>query len=158
VQRYAAVNRVEEKLSVPVRYMIANPSSYLYLEPWRPVSDPANGCPGYNKYKYGLVELSGYARTTGSGAIRRTYPKRKVTYLLGELDTKDSNDLDKTCPAMAQGENRMQRGVAYHKRFNETFNASHNLVIVPGCGHSADCMFRTEAAKKVLFAAIQSTP
>lgn len=38
VQRYAATNRVDGKLSVPLRYVVANPSSYLYLEAWRPVA------------------------------------------------------------------------------------------------------------------------
>src|SRR5438445_13467960 len=47
VQRYAAGNRIEPTLSTPVRYLVANPSSYLYLEPWRPVNgNPAERCPG----------------------------------------------------------------------------------------------------------------
>ena len=49
---------VQPTLSALVRYLVANPSSYLYLEPWRPVNgNPAELCPGFNKYKYGLDEL-----------------------------------------------------------------------------------------------------
>ena len=42
VQRYAAGNRIEPTLSAPVRYLVANPSSYLYLEPNRPTGSGNN--------------------------------------------------------------------------------------------------------------------
>jgi len=32
MQRYAAVNQMEQKLGVSIRYVVANPSSYLYFE------------------------------------------------------------------------------------------------------------------------------
>ena len=64
-----------ENFSVPVRYLVANPSSYLYLETWRPVKEnPAARCPGLDKYKYGLDQLTGYAGQTGAEAIRLSYP------------------------------------------------------------------------------------
>ncbi len=154
VQRYAAGNRIEPTLSAPVRYLVANPSSYLYLEPWRPVNgNPAELCPGFNKYKYGLDELSGYVRQTGAATIRSKYPHRNVTYLLGELDITDKHSLDKSCPAMAQGANRLERGLAYWKRLTATYSATHQLVRVPGCDHSADCMYRSDAGRQAVFAA-----
>jgi pimeloyl-ACP methyl ester carboxylesterase len=152
VQRYAAGNRMEPKLSVPVRYLVANPSSYLYLETWRPVKNPEARCPGFDKYKYGLNELTGYVQQTGAEAIRTNYPRRNVTYLLGELDTTDEHSLDKSCQAMAQGPNRLERGLAYSKRLVETYSAAHQLVRVPGCDHSADCMYRSEVGRNAVFA------
>jgi pimeloyl-ACP methyl ester carboxylesterase len=152
VQRYAGFNRIDGKLAVPVRYVTANPSSYVYLETWRPVENPGKDCPDFDRYKFGLQEMSGYMAQTGAEAVRMDYPKRNVTYLLGELDTTDEHNLDKTCPAMAQGPNRLARGLAFYGRLQEKFPSVHKLVKVPGCAHSADCMFRSEAARRVVFA------
>jgi pimeloyl-ACP methyl ester carboxylesterase len=152
VQRYAAVNRVDGKVGVPLRYVVANPSSYLYLESWRPVAEPGKACPGFDRYKFGMQGLTGYVAETGAAAIRSEYPRRNVTYLLGELDTTDEHNMDKTCPAMAQGPNRFARGVAYVDRLQKSFGATtHKLVKVPGCAHSGDCMYRSDAAKGVVF-------
>ncbi len=149
VQRYAAANRVDGKLPVPLRYVVANPSSYLYLESWRPVEHAA--CPTFDRYKFGLQGLTGYLAETGAEAIRAAYPKRTVTYLLGELDTTDEHNMDKTCPAMAQGPNRLERGLAYYQRLQEIFHTDHQLLRVPGCGHSGDCMYRSENGRKAVF-------
>lgn len=148
VQRYAAANRAEPKLKHKVRYVVANPSSYLYLETWRPEASP---CPGYNKYKYGLSSLTGYAKQVGAEALRTQYLQRDVTYLLGERDFTDEHNLDKSCEAMAQGPNRLARGLAYFERLTATYQAPHKLVKVPGCDHNADCMYRSETARAVVF-------
>jgi pimeloyl-ACP methyl ester carboxylesterase len=149
VQRYAAANRVEPELRAAVRYLVANPSSYLYLDSWRPV--PAESCAGFDRYRFGLLRLRGYAAQTGARAIRSQYPKRDVTYLLGELDTTDEHHLDKTCPAMVQGPNRYERGQAYARHLAETTGAQHPVLRIPGCAHSADCMYRSEAACRLVF-------
>jgi len=151
VQRYAATNRVDGHLSVPLRYVVANPSTYLYLESWRPVADPGAACPAYDRYKFGLQERRGYAAKMTAEEIRSSYPRRAVTYLLGELDTTDEHNMDKTCPAMAQGPNRRERGLAYYQRLQQIFHSTHRLFQVPGCGHSGDCMYRSENGRKVVF-------
>ena len=150
-QRYAATNRIDGTLGVPIRYVAANPSSYLYLESWRPVANPGASCPQFNRYKYGLEEMTGYPLETGAAAIRSNYPHRNVTYLLGELDKTDEHDMDKTCPAMAQGPFRLQRGLAYFDRLNKTFKTDHKLLCVPGCAHSGECMFRSENGRRAVF-------
>jgi pimeloyl-ACP methyl ester carboxylesterase len=152
VQRYAAVNRVESRVGLPVRYVVANPSSYLYLESWRPVAgDPPAGCATFDDYKYGLRHLTGYAAGTGVDTIKAQYPKRNVTYLLGERDTTDEHSMDTTCPAMAQGPNRFVRGMDYWKRLTVTFGARHEVHPVPGCDHNADCMYRSPVGRKTVF-------
>ena len=151
VQRYAATNRIDGTLAVPIRYVVANPSSYLYLESWRPVQNPGASCPQFNRYKYGFDGMTGYPLEAGTASIRKNYPGRDVTYLLGELDTTDEHSMDKTCPAMAQGPNRLQRGLAYFDRLNQTFKTSHKLVRVPGCGHSGECMYRSENGRRAVF-------
>jgi pimeloyl-ACP methyl ester carboxylesterase len=168
VQRYAGINRVEAKLRVPVRYVVANPSSYLYLNDLRIRSTAscaakggctspfvkywdADNCTAYNRYKYGIEGLTGYAVATGGGAIVEQYRKRAVTYMVGELDRQPDPNLDKTCPAMAQGVNRYERGVNYWNYVREQFGAAHKFVVAAGCGHSATCMYAGPAGLGVLF-------
>ncbi len=147
-QRYAAANRVDGKLRLPVRYVVANPSTYVYLDSWRPEEER---CAEYDDYRYGLKKLTGYIVETGVDALRKQYPLRNVTYLLGELDTRDAAHMDTSCPAMAQGPHRFARGQAFFKRLNETFPSKHKLLVVPGCPHNADCMYRSEIARGVIF-------
>ena len=67
VQRYAVLNNVDGPLrrdGLALRYVIANPSSYLYLTNERPRPDGKGYapyergiCPTYNQYKYGTDKL-----------------------------------------------------------------------------------------------------
>ena len=170
MQRYSAMNRIEETLGVPVRYVVANPSSYVYLDSKRPASganctadgkcqgtfgpysDRAN-CTTYNNYRYGLESLSGYAEQVGAETIRKQFPLRNVTYLIGDLDVLPDTDLDKSCPANAQGLNRRERGLNFWNYIQTEYHATHKLVVVPRCGHNAACMFTASAGAKVLFPA-----
>ena len=168
MNRYAAANRAGQKSALPIRYVAANPSSFVYLNDLRPPAGggcTANGkcpgpfemyseaaaCPGYNTYRYGLDGLEGYAAITGADAIRAEYPKRDMTYLYGDLDNLQDSDLDKTCGAQAQGPNRRERSLAYWNYITSQFGATHKLVVVPRCGHNAACMFTASAGAKVLF-------
>ena len=162
-QRYAAVNRMEAKLGVPVHYIVANPSSYAYLSDARPgrgnVCTPdgkctaafgpywdSDSCTGYNTYRYGLEKLEGEASVTGAEQMRAQFPKRRVTYLIGDLDTLPDTDLDKSCPANAQGLNRRERGLNFHGYLKSSFGAAtHSFVMVPRCGHNNACMFVSSA-------------
>ena len=74
VQRYAVLNNVDGPLrrdGLALRYVIANPSSYLYLTNERPRPDGKRApyergiCPTYNQYKYGTDKLPAYARAPG---------------------------------------------------------------------------------------------
>lgn len=169
VQRYAATNPMEPKMRVPVRYVVANPSSYVYLNELRLRSgatcsekgtctgefvkywDAAN-CTTYNDYRYGLEKLTGYAARTAPEQIREQFAKRKVTYLVGELDTRtDDPNLDKTCPAVSQGANRRERGVIFWNYMKGQFSAPHEFAIAPGCGHAAVCVFAGPAGVKAVF-------
>jgi hypothetical protein len=59
---------------------------------------------------------------------------------------------DTSCPAMAQGPTRLARGVAFSRYVKEHHGgANHNTVVVPFCGHSARCMFTSDAALPLIF-------
>lgn len=172
VNRYAAGNLTEPDLRtastgepISVRYVVSNPSSYVYLCEKRP--DGGGGfsvpddqarrdCPNYNRYKYGLEGLNSYMSRAGAERIREQYPRREVVYLLGERDNDpDARYLDKSCPAMLQGTNRLDRGLAYHRYLRENYGPHalewHSEAVVPGVGHSASRMFNAEEGLEALF-------
>lgn len=178
VARYAMANRVHDALGVEVNYVVANPSSYAYLDParpmpahlvpWPPPSAPAPGpfsqarfapfpeagrCSGYDRWPYGLHHRVGYTRRLAVHELTRQLTSRPTTYLLGGQDTQTQSGFDASCPAMAQGPSRLARGLAFARYMNEHFGAHHQAVVLPACGHDGRCMFASEAALGVLFPA-----
>jgi pimeloyl-ACP methyl ester carboxylesterase len=167
-QRYAAGNRIEPRLHVPVTYVVANPSSYMYLDGDR-LSEGgtcrADGtcmgefedyrargtCPSYNRYIYGMEGRTGYMAPLGDTAIRSQYTSRAVVYLLGARDTHADPDLDVTCSAMAQGRNRFERGLVFWNYVTARYHAAHGLVIVPSCAHSVRCMYTSAEGTRAIF-------
>lgn len=169
VQRYAAANRIDPLSGVKIRYVVANPSSYVYISPLRlragascTVADGCSGpfgeyfdaanCTTYNQYRYGLDSLTGYAAKVGAETIRNQFAARRVIYLAGELDTNTADpSLDKSCPAQSQGPNRRERAVTFWNSMRLLFGARHLFAIAPGCGHSAVCVFAGPAGVKAVF-------
>jgi len=84
-------------------------------------------------------------------AMRGNLARRDVVYLLGGYDTTPRFGFDSTCGAMAQGPNRLQRGVDYFAYITAKFGAKHRLVQVPNCGHNGRCMLVANEAREVLF-------
>ncbi|MBI4907556.1 MAG: serine hydrolase [Acidobacteria bacterium] len=166
VQRYAALTRVESRL--PLRFFVANPSSYMYLSDLRISRQgacdlegnckgrfvkywDAENCTTYNKYKHGLEAPAGYAALVPPERIRAQFVARDVTYLVGALDANQDPDLESTCNATAQGFNRRERGLIFWNYMKQTFKAQHKAAVVSGCGHSATCMFVSPATVQLLY-------
>lgn len=157
--RYQMANKLHDTLGVPISYVVANPSSYAYLDASRPAGDPplfrefgdrAN-CTTYNDWPYGLQKRTGYAGSVPDDQLRKQLSARSTTYLLGQLDTLPLGGFDDSCPAMAQGSSRLARGQAFAKYANEKFGARHTVSVIALCGHNARCMFTAEAALPLLF-------
>lgn len=157
--RYEMSNQVHDSLGVSITYVVANPSSYAYLEPvrlspdgkeFRPFGDGRN-CTTYDNWPYGLQKRTGYASKLSDGQLREQLVSRPTTYLVGELDTLPLAGFDSSCPAMAQGANRMLRGQAFGRYVNERLGARHTTMVIPLCGHNARCMFTADAALALLF-------
>jgi hypothetical protein len=72
-QRYAAGGRAPDTLrDITIWYVTANPSSYLYLNSYRPIGENLpESCPGYNDYKYGLERRNEYLSLNTPTNIRR---------------------------------------------------------------------------------------
>jgi hypothetical protein len=165
--RYEMANTLHETIGVPITYVVANPSSYAYLDPtrpavgaggapeFRPFSDARN-CTTYDKWPYGLQNRSGYSARLTDDQLKKQLVSRPTTYLVGEYDTLPLAGFDSSCPAMAQGPNRLARGQAFGKYVNEKFGAHHTTIMVPLCGHNARCMFTADPVLKLVFPTPQS--
>ena len=167
-QRYAAANKVHDTLRVPVRYVVANPSSYVYLdenrlprdfhcdtkgkceEEFRAYGDRSN-CTTYNDWMHGLDNLKGYAAALNASQIRKQLLARPVTYLMGELDTLPIAGFDSSCISMAQGPSRYERGKGYFAHVSKLKAKDHNFVTVPLCGHNNRCLWTSDQALPVVF-------
>ncbi|WP_454674634.1 hypothetical protein [Achromobacter pestifer] len=168
VQRYAVLNNTDGPLrrdGLALRYVIANPSSYLYLTNERPRADGKGYapyergiCPTYNQYKYGTDKLPSYARETDDTRLFIRYAARDVTYLLGGADNNPEHRLlDKTCGAEAQGSTRLARGTAYVQyeyqlaaRGPKPVTLHHNSFEVGGVGHDNKGMFGSVCGAQAL--------
>ncbi len=164
VQRYAVLNNVDERIrarGVDLRYVVANPSSYLYFTPERPrgrgfASYDAGACPDYDHYKYGMVDMVPYAAGTDGKALFKRYAQRQVTYLVGS-DDNDPNHrvLDKACGAEAEGPTRLDRARNYLRYERYLAGArtplSHQAHEVIGVGHDQARMFGSRCGAQAVF-------
>ncbi|HEV8308278.1 MAG TPA: alpha/beta hydrolase [Methylomirabilota bacterium] len=159
-QRYAATSPAASYFAGSrFRFVVSNPSSYMYLGPERWISDrfripPLEVrllCGGWDRYKYGLGGRDGYVGQLHASAIRQQYRVRDVIYLIGQADTGNA-ELDRGCEANLQGRHRYRRGVIF-KDFMQTFypGNGHRLLIVPGVGHDANQMFNSAPGRSALF-------
>jgi hypothetical protein len=157
VNRYAAVGRGPDYLAkrgISVRFVIANPSTYLYFDRERPVPVPDQV--GVNQWRYGFDTPPPYVEGTAQESLRR-YLARDVTIVLG---AEDSNRaallLEVSAAAMAQGANRLERGINYdgyvRRRAAEAgLTTRHRLIQLAGVGHAAcDVLAATETRQLLL--------
>ncbi len=176
--RYEMTNQLHDRLGVPIRYVVANPSSYAWPSAERPTqaawSLTANppgyipevtpnmpafrspggdgrGCTTYDQWPYGLQNRSGYSAKETDDQIRSQLVSRPTTYLVGELDILPLAGFDSSCPAMAQGPTRQARGQAFGRYVNENLGAHQAVVVVPLCGHNARCIYTSEAVLPLIF-------
>jgi pimeloyl-ACP methyl ester carboxylesterase len=179
VIRYEMLNQVHDKLGIPVSYVVANPSSYAYVDGLRPTASvfsviasdggpgtstnspntpadfvsfaDAKNCTGYDSWPYGLKGRPGYATALSNERITQQLVARPVTYLLGEADVLPLGVFDTSCPAMAQGPTRLGRGLAFSRYVKENLHGNHRAVVVPFCSHSQRCMFTSDVALPLIF-------
>jgi len=161
--RYAAGNQMANELQIShpdlhIRYVVMNPSIYLYFTDERRVDSTldefAPAASGYNKYPYGLGwNLCDYLTGVGVDAIRAQYTLRDVRYLIGEEDT-GKRSLVVTDAAMAQGNHRRERGRVYYNhlvRMGYHSYGDETEFVVPGLGHDGVAMTKSPCARYLLF-------
>ncbi|MFI0451398.1 hypothetical protein [Actinomadura sp. 6N118] len=156
VNRYAAVGREVSRKAGQVRYVIANPSTYLYFDRLRPSEGGfAEVDASVDEWRYGFGgERPGYVTESAERYLDQ-YLSQDVVYLLGEEDDDPEAALLEVHPAAtAQGTARLDRGLNYHRYL--AFKAGrreykHRLVRVPGVGHDAEDVFCSPKGRAVLF-------
>lgn len=157
--RYGMANQIHDAAGVSITYVVSNPSSYSYLDPERPAGannelrpfGDARNCTTYDNWPYGFKNRTGYSARIPDDQLKKQMAARSMTYLLGDLDVFPLAGFDSSCPAMAQGPTRLARGQAYAAYVKAKYNAPHQVIVVPLCGHNARCMFTSEAALPILF-------
>lgn len=151
---------INPRAGVLIKYVIANPSSYLYLTQERPVGRsvtnfaiPTGVSEGtYNNYQYGLRNLNSHMASIGTNQIRTNFADRDIDVILGESDTLQDSDLDTSTPATYQGFNRFERGQAWFNHLvRQVGQGKHDLWTVPGVGHSGGGMYRSVVGRNSLF-------
>lgn len=160
VQRYAVAGPQDPAVAGRMRYVVANPSSLLYLDARRPdpaqpgsFRVPANPRCETNRFKYGFEQANAYFQREPPAVMTERYRARRVIYLAGERDTDPQHKmLDRNCGAMAQGATRYARVTSF-MAYMDAFYAphAHRLLSVPSVGHSARGMFQSTAGLSVLF-------
>ncbi|HEY4068638.1 MAG TPA: hypothetical protein VGM74_17170 [Burkholderiaceae bacterium] len=142
---------------VSLRYVVADPGSWLYFDAARVLPVGASRCPAVNRWKYGT---EGLPATLGADAAqaRARYAEADISYLEGELDDSDARGtayrvLDKSCAANAQGLFRLQRGEAYaaYDRKSLAPAKRRQVAIAPGCAHDVACVFPSDPGRAALF-------
>src|SRR5262245_216243 len=163
VQRYAVVGRADRVLlnaGFKVRYVVANPSSYLYFNNDRPTPEggfasfKSASCPNFNRWKYGWPGAPVYAQESSPAAYEKSYAQRDVVYLLGTADTDPNHpSLDKSCAGEAEGPSRYARGLAYvrYLRMRHPEGLNHQIWEVSGVGHDGDKMLTSPCGLAALF-------
>ena len=157
VNRYAAVGRAPDALAergISVRFIIANPSTYLYFDKHRPVTVP--DVTGINRWRYGFEAAPAYVDSTPQQSLRR-YLTRDVTIVLGSEDRDDAALLlEVSAAAMAQGANRLERGKNYGEYIDRLaqatgMSASHQVIELGGVGHAANDVLAAPETRKIMF-------
>ncbi|HVJ53539.1 MAG TPA: hypothetical protein VM689_13810 [Aliidongia sp.] len=156
VQRYAVVGKGETVLTargIHVRYLVANPSSYVYFSKDRPVADDGSACPGFDRWKYGFEAPPPYVEGEAVTALETRYVARDVVYLLGGNDIDPNHAaLDKSCEAEVQGPYRLARGHAYFAYLQARHpGLTQQLHEVPGVGHEGAKMLGSACGLAALF-------
>jgi len=164
VHRYAVLNAMDGKVRAAEKslsYIVANPSTYLYLTGERPRAGgfapyDTRACPSYNEYRYGLDKLPRYADALRREELFLRYAGRDVTYLLGAADNDPNHEqLDKSCGAQAGGSQRLERGrnyIRYERYLAKTeVTLNRRAYEVIDTGHSQARMFGSQCGARLLF-------
>ena len=167
LQRYAVVGRelaVLGKSGIHVRFVVANPSSYVYFSDERPVSKgggvlpfKSDTCGNFNRWKYGTLDPPDYVKVDADHTwqqMEAAYAQRDVIYLLGTADTDPhEKDLDVSCSGEAQGPSRFARGQSYYAYLHSRHRSDWNqrMWFVPDVAHSAHKMFTSQCGIAAIF-------
>ncbi|WP_242538454.1 alpha/beta hydrolase [Trinickia acidisoli] len=163
VQRYAVAAHGLQALAqegIDISYVVSSPSSYVYFDESRPNANggfsafDAARCANFDDWKYGMQARPPYVSDRSPAQLEAAYVSRRVTYLVGGSDD-DPNQaaLDRSCPAEAQGMERVARAQGYFHYLQARHPAGLNqqFHVVPGVGHNGARMLTSSCALAAMF-------
>lgn len=176
VQRYAVVGDAAEQLTVPVRYVVGAPSTYLYLNDRRSVPEyawplqtpdatwqsrtsyPLTCLDTYTAYPLGPDaatddnHAASYVDGVDWDAAYARLAERDVTYLVGTDDTGHSAT-SVGCQHLLQGNGRYERALQYYYAMWRDYGPAHahQFQGVDGVDHDAVALYTSEQGRSVLF-------
>jgi hypothetical protein len=163
MSRFSVSNRLTREKGGPkkglkVRYIISNPSTYIYLSPERAKAGTnefeapeTSDCEDYDDYPYGLNYPNEFFADLEEEDLISNLQTRDITVFVGQKDT-ETELLDMSCGAMLQGKNRYERGVTYFRYLQKFFpSALQKIVVAPGIGHDGDLMYNSAEGRGLLF-------
>lgn len=162
LQRYVAGHPdIEGANDIPIRYIIANPGRYFYLNEYRPTSDFSGefaiprdiGDCDYNRYEFGMERRNRYMNQVSAKTLIERFRRRDIVLLLGLKDNNPNHrSLSTKCGAELQGRHRLERGLMFKAHIDRFFSPHKTrVVLVPKAGHSSRRMFQSEAGRGVIF-------
>ena len=162
INRYAATTEITNIFpeDFNLSFVVANPSSYVYLDTKRYIKGRGfvvpGGCKAYNDWKFGLDGLLDYPKSKGIANIRKNLSQRKVVYLAGSNDNDpEARYLDTSCNANLQGKHRLERAQNYFTyRINYYGPEILNKIsfhVVPEVGHSSKGIYTSNVGLDVIF-------
>jgi hypothetical protein len=162
VQRYAAftdIDLLRAPNAASVKFVPANPSSYVYLNEYR-FSEARNAWvvprgkkdKDYDDYKYGLNDLDNYAKRRGAAWARIHLPMRWVELLAGTADIEHDSSFDDSREGMWQGDSRYERAQRFDA-FMDRFFAPNRFSVtpVPNVGHDHRAIYASAEARRTLY-------
>lgn len=156
MQRYAAVGK-DLQTKARVVYWVGNPSSYTWLNSYRPMYVP--DCPDYDVYRDGYTDYEDYPNTyntelvnEGSDAIIKNFQSKQIAWARA---LQDMGDHSSTCGANTTGANRNERMFNFIDWFRPSCpdpeGNNCDTVDLIDTSHNNGYMFNSEAGQSRLF-------
>jgi hypothetical protein len=159
VQKHAAGRRLDlSSWKGQLHYVVTNPGTYMYLTSERP-EDPKGCKDTYNDYRYGVENNRlDYFMGTSPDSLWKKMAEYPLTLMLGDEDT-DEKEGDTTCPALAQGKSRFERGKQFYRLTAKSLPAHvpgadlsrFKLLVIPHVGHEFERMWDSRCGRNLLF-------
>ena len=136
VTRYEMANQIHDTLGVPMTYVVANPSSYAYLDAPRPNGEKATlqrfqRRPQLHYLRPLALRIGESDRLHGERSsddqLKKQLASRPTTYLLGEIDILPLGGFDSLVSGDGARPTRRARGEAFAKYVNEKYGAQHKV-------------------------------
>jgi len=177
-QRMNSRRNLQSTKASHLRFVVANPSSYWYLDELRyingtfrrPPEQTRLRCPQYNQWEYGVFPGSptdirykhlAIEKAGGLSALVQRYAHKEVVYLAGSRDrcpTARPNDwcnshgIETTCMDMLQGRQRLERHELFMLSLQNFFGEKiHKAVIIPGVGHDHAMILSSKGGLAAVF-------